>query len=174
MVEINSKTLVRKCGLSNRAWNILYRNSDLFGVPNSDGPFLNLRLEDLGKVEFRDIRSLRGAGASTLQEIREICHKAGVLFMDEINRKPAVEVGEINKESFIRNCNLSTRTRNVLYMNSTVFGIPYDNSTTSNLRVRDIGKVGIEELKRLRGSGAVTLKEILELCEKTGIINRGT
>ena len=170
MEEITKETFIEYCGLSNRTRNLLHRNSDLFGLHYLDDPLKQIRVEDLSRVKYRDLKALRGAGPSSLQEIVELCSRTGVSLKEEIEKPEQIfEDSEITKDSFIRNCGLSTRTRNVLYMNSTAFGVPYANSSDSKLRVRDLWKVTLQELKKLRGGGKTTLKEILELCDRTGV-----
>ena len=170
MEDVTKKTFIEYCGLSNRTRNILHRNSDLFGIHYLDDPLKKIRVEDLSKVKYQDLKGLRGAGATSLQEIVELCSRTGVSLKEETEKPEQIlEDRKITKDSFIRNCGLSTRARNVLYTNSSSFGVPYNDSSISKLRVSDIGKLSLTELQNLRGGGAVTLKEILELCARTGV-----
>lgn len=77
---------------------------------------------------------------------------------------------KINKNSFIRDCNLSLRTQNVLYNNSEVFGVqstfPIINN---NLKISDIGKISLSDMSGFKNCGKKTLSEIKELCKKIGV-----
>lgn len=78
---------------------------------------------------------------------------------------------KIDKNSYIRNCNLSVRTHNVLYSNSEAFGVPRKiTATESNFRVLDIGKLSLREIGTFRNCGKKTLSEIKELCQRTRVV----
>lgn len=77
---------------------------------------------------------------------------------------------KIDKDSFIRDCNLSVRTQNVLYNNSKAFGVqPRFPITNNDLKVSDIGKLSLRAIGGFRNCGKKTLLEIKALCTKAGV-----
>ncbi|MCR9228407.1 MAG: hypothetical protein NXH90_13395 [Flavobacteriaceae bacterium] len=77
---------------------------------------------------------------------------------------------KIDKDSFIRDCNLSVRTQNVLYNNAKAFGVEKTSFiTNSDLKVSDIGKVSLRVIGGFRNCGKKTLLEIIALCTKAGV-----
>lgn len=77
---------------------------------------------------------------------------------------------KIDKDSFIRDCNLSVRTQNVLYNNAEAFGVERASWIMySNLKVSDIGNLSLRVIGGFRNCGTKTLSEIKELCTKAGV-----
>lgn len=77
--KISRDSFIRDCGLSLRTQNVLYDNSETFGVtqnfPINDN---NLKVSDIGKCSLKEIAWFRNCGEKTLLEIKELCKQTDV------------------------------------------------------------------------------------------------
>ena len=64
--------------ISVRAKNILLNNSDLFGVQIVPGHPYDLTIAHLAKGSKRQLSFRRGAGQKTIEEIDDLCSRAGI------------------------------------------------------------------------------------------------
>ena len=80
MKKINKNTLIRNCGFSVRAQNVLYLNSEKMGVPCTTSNISPLKLGDLSKISIADLKSFRQCGDKTVVEITVLAESAGVKF----------------------------------------------------------------------------------------------
>jgi len=78
--KMDNNSFIRDCKLTLRTQNMLYNNSQVFGVayitPITKS---NLRVLDIGKLSLKDIGTFRNCGKKTLSEINELCQRTGVV-----------------------------------------------------------------------------------------------
>lgn len=73
------------------------------------------------------------------------------------------------KNTYVFDCELSTRARNVLLNNSDLFGVEPIPGHPRRLMVKDLKNGSRRDLKFTEGVGQKTYKEIMDLCTKAGI-----
>lgn len=79
-LKINKSSFIRDCKLSVRTQNVLYNNSEAFGVPRTYPITINnLKVLDIGKLSLREIGNFGNCGKKTLSEIKALCKSTGVL-----------------------------------------------------------------------------------------------
>lgn len=78
-------------------------------------------------------------------------------------------MNRITKNTLIRDCGLSVRTHNVLYTNSEKMGVPCTTTDISPLKVNDLRKISLSDIKYFRQCGDKTVREIKVLAEKAGV-----
>lgn len=77
--KINKNSFIRDCKLSVRTQNVLYNNSEAFGIKCTyPVTYNNLKVIDIGKVSLKDIGNFSNCGKKTLSEIKELCKNTGV------------------------------------------------------------------------------------------------
>ena len=82
MKKIKKSLPVIRSDMSVRAKNILYNNSDLFGVEIIPGYPEVLTVGHLATGSKRELRFRRGAGTKTIKEIEDLCTRAGIKMKD--------------------------------------------------------------------------------------------
>lgn len=78
MKKISKNTLIKDCGLSIRAQNILYNQSESMGVPWGSLDHSPLKIGDLKNLSLLDLRCFRNCGDKTVKEIVALAERAGV------------------------------------------------------------------------------------------------
>lgn len=77
----------------------------------------------------------------------------------------------MDKETLIINSGLSARTMNLLLSHSAEFGLPqfFDKSNRSEFALKHLEGFDVRKMRRFKGIGKKTIKEVTSVCDNAGI-----